>query len=212
MGEPRSLVLASGSPRRQQLFDRFDLSYLTCVSGSDETLGPDDGADPTAAATRLATTKCRDVLATCPADHRLVVAADTMVVFGGSILNKPASEAQLRAFLAGYSGASIDVLTAVAIGSSLRDPVTEAVVTRVDFVAYDLDDAGAYVASGEGYDKAGGLSLQGGAGRFVESIDGCWCNVVGLPLCATRRLLDQFGVEAPPSCTTWSGDRCPNEA
>ena len=118
-----------------------------------------------------------------------MLGADTLVVLDGTLLAKPADPTAAREMLARLSGRSHEVLTGVVVvepDGSIAEGFAATVVTFARWPAAAVD---AYVASGEAFDKAGGYGIQGFAGAYVERIDGCFFNVVGLPLSLARRLL-----------------------
>jgi septum formation protein len=134
-----------------------------------------------------------------------ILVADTSVVEGGDILGKPASEAEALTMISRLSARTHEVQTRFALAEawgSAPPLAAETVVTRVTFRAITDEEARAYVASGEGRDKAGGYAVQGGAGPFVARIDGSYSNVVGLPedqvLAALRSLGLLPAISAPP--------------
>ncbi len=124
--------------------------------------------------------------------HRLVVGADTIVAYDGQILNKPENEEQALEFLQLLAGRVHQVRTGIVVqkGGRCQDWVE---TTQVHFRALTGAEMRAYVSSGEGFDKAGGYGIQGLGALLVEKIDGCYFNVVGLPLVALRNLFCHFG-------------------
>jgi septum formation protein len=133
-----------------------------------------------------------------PSAH-LTIGADTVVDLDGRALGKPRDDADARAMLAALSGRSHQVHTAFA----LRDPsgcvaAVEAVSTRVRFAALDAATIDAYVAGGDGRDKAGAYGIQGFAATLVERIDGDYFTVVGFPLAAFARALPRLGYRLVP--------------
>ncbi len=133
-----------------------------------------------------------------PHPPSVVLGADTEVVLDGRLLGKPRDAADAARILAELSGRVHDVVTGVALvggGPDGREQTT-AVTTRVTMAAYGAAEIAAYVATGEPLDKAGAYGVQGLGGRLVAGIDGCYTNVVGLPLTTVRRLLEAWGVMA----------------
>src|SRR5262249_38560986 len=126
----------------------------------------------------------------------IVLAADTVVVLDGRALGKPASRDDAVRMLEQLRGRAHEVVTAVAPRAPRVAPATLRRST-VRMRAYDRGEIAAYVATGAGLDKAGAYGIQDERFRPVESIDGCWCNVMGLPLWSAVRLLDQVGCGAP---------------
>ena len=144
---------------------------------------------------RVAAMKARAIAARHPGD--LVLAADTTVVVDGAMLAKPADDADAKRMLGLLSGRTHEVLTGVVLVRAGLE--SSAVVdTRVRFRPLTAADIDWYVASGEPRDKAGAYGVQGLAARFVESVDGSYSNVVGLPVGAVRALLEGAGL-APRS-------------
>jgi septum formation protein len=159
-------------------------------SGIDESL--DEGSTPEAVA-RLAVRKAQAVAArVSPA---VVLAADTVVVIDGLALGKPSGPDEARAMLARLRGRHHEVVTGVAVidAATGRAESTTA-VSRVLMAAYSDGTIEAYVASGSPLDKAGAYAIQDLAGALVDGLVGSYTNVVGLPLEATRALLERFGV------------------
>lgn len=182
------LILASASPRRRELLAGLGLPFSVVVSGLEERPWPRE--KPASYALRNAAEKARAVAALHPTS--VVLAADTIVVLGDQILEKPADTAHATAMLRLLSGREHVVMTGVCVWRPLPGGFHEAadtVHTRVVFRALSEADIAAYVATGEPMDKAGAYAIQGGAAEFVERIDGPYDNVVGLPLDAVRRLL-----------------------
>ncbi|MDX5373633.1 MAG: Maf-like protein [Pseudomonadaceae bacterium] len=187
-----TLYLASGSPRRRELLAQIGVPFLALNASIDETALPGEPAERYVE--RLARDKARAGLAAlAPGEGCVVLGADTAVVLDGRILGKPADRAEALATLAALSGREHQVLTAVALASTAR--VESRVVTsRVRFRALRAGEAEAYWATGEPCDKAGGYGIQGLAAVFVSAIEGSYSAVVGLPLCETAQLLEEFGI------------------
>jgi septum formation protein len=191
------LILASASPRRRELLARLGLPFEVRPSGIDETLSP--GLSAAAAATVLARAKARDVAARAHAageDSVLVLGADTLVVLDGRLLGKPASREEARAMLGALRGRRHDVVTAVAVrlaapGDGERVTAVTSHVLMRDYSDPEIDR---YVATGEPDDKAGAYAVQGVGGHLVARVEGCYTNVIGLPLRTTARLLRTFGL------------------
>lgn len=196
------LILASASPRRRELVARLGVPFEIIPSGLPEALPPDVPA-PTVAAD-LALAKARDVAARVQplrAGTTVVLGADTLVVVDGRLLGKPASRDEARRMLAALRGRAHDVVTAVAVVEvPAGREVTEAVVSRVVMRAYSDAEIDAYLETGESDDKAGAYAVQGEGAGLVAEVEGCYTNVVGLPVKTTARLLRAFGLPAvtPP--------------
>jgi septum formation protein len=156
--------------------------------------------EPTLAAINVALAKARAVQASA---QEIVVAADTLVVVDGGILGKPANGAEARAMLARLRARAHQVLTGVVVR---REDLEWAgvVSTRVLMRGYAATEVEAYIARGEPFDKAGGYAVQDETFRPVERLEGCYLNVVGLPLCGVAAGLTALGEEVaaggPPPC------------
>ncbi|GHC32159.1 Maf-like protein YceF [Kushneria pakistanensis] len=184
------LILASASPRRLELLATIGVAARACPVDIDETPRPDEPACDYVL--RLAREKAlagREASAT----PLPVLGGDTALSLDGRILGKPDSDEQARAWLRDFSGRSHQVISAVAISgpSGLLDAC---VISDVHFRLMEETEINAYVASGEGRDKAGSYALQGRAAMFVSRIEGSWSAIVGLPLCETAQLLSRQGV------------------
>ena len=190
------LILASASPRRRELLERLGLPFEVRPSGIEEPLAAEVPASTLA--TTLARAKAADIADRLRAagEAALVLGADTLVVLDGQPLGKPTSRSDARAMLRALRGRSHEVVTGVVVRDA--DPagreLTEAVVSQVLMRDYTDDEIAAYVATGEPDDKAGAYAVQGRGRRLVSRVDGCYTNVVGLPLRTTARLLQAFGL------------------
>jgi MAF protein len=171
------IVLASGSPRRGEILTNAGMAFVRQVPANvDET--PLSGELPRDYVERLAREKAASVEAK---EIEIVLGADTTVVIDGMILGKPSSPADAARMLRLLSGRSHDVITGICLRSARRQ-IVDAAITRVWFAALSDDEIETYVASGEPMDKAGAYGIQGLASKFVERIDGCYFNVMGLPI------------------------------
>jgi septum formation protein len=183
------LILASASPRRTDLLR--DAGYVFEVEPADVDETELAGEPPAAYVVRVAAMKARAIAAGHP--DEAILAADTTVVIDGAMLAKPADDADATRMLGLLSGRTHDVLTGVVLVRAGRE--SSAVVgTRVRFRPLTAPEIDWYVASGEPRDKAGAYGVQGLAARFVESVDGSYSNVVGLPVGAVRSLLEAEGL------------------
>ncbi len=186
------LVLASASPRRAALLRTAGFAFDVVAAAIDEDAITADLAlaswVPSAIALELARAKAA-AGAALRADAR-VLGADTIVVLDGELLGKPKDAADAARMLSRLSGRSHEVVTGFAIldpGGNVRARGFES--TTVTFARWPAEARNAYVASGEPFDKAGAYGIQGAAGAFVERVDGCWFNVMGLPLARLVPLL-----------------------
>lgn len=190
---PRRLILASSSPRRRELLGLTGLPFELATADIDETPHP---GEPAAAYTiRLSQSKAGAV-ARATSGSALVLAADTTVADGDAILGKPADPGEAWAMLRQLRGRTHQVYTALTvIDTDSGEQITDLAVTDVPMRAYSDAEIEAYIASGDPFDKAGGYAIQNSGFRPVRLTDGCFANVVGLPLCHLLRTLRQFGVQ-----------------
>ena len=174
------LILASNSPRRRELLQNAGFDFDVRPSGIEETRLP--GEPPEEFARRLARDKALDVARQSEAGS-YVLGADTVVAINGEILEKPADAADAARMLRTLSGRTHRVMTGVCL---VQAPETVLALTHettsVTFRNLTEDEINSYVASGEPFDKAGGYAIQGRASRFIPRIEGCYFNVVGLPI------------------------------
>jgi MAF protein len=202
------LVLASASPRRSELLARLGVPFVVEPAGVDER----PAAGPFRAerhARRLARTKATAVAAQF--GNATVLAADTIVVLRGRLLEKPVDAADAVRMLKELRGRWHRVITGVALLNGPRVRVRH-VGTRVLMRDYDDAEIAAYVATGDPFDKAGSYAIQATRFRPVQAIAGCHCNVVGLPLLTTARLLRGAGIALRTAGPIdWPGPchRCP---
>jgi septum formation protein len=177
--QQRDLILASRSPRRVEILR--GLGFEFDVEPAPEDI--EDGVshdDPVAVPQLLAARKCDYVSERHP--HALVLAADTVVIVDGRILNKPADDDEARAFLRLLAGRTHVVVTGVAVARRAREVrIERSARTFVAFRELSDDEIAQYVATGEGRDKAGSYAAQGVGAGLIRSIEGCFFNVVGLP-------------------------------
>lgn len=191
------LVLASNSPRRKQLLKASGLEFTVLPVPVDESSRP--GETPQAYVLRLAETKARAALHTWANDRStsdmLFLGADTSVVVDGNILGKPDSPAEARRMLQQLSDRTHQVLTAMAL---VRHPggdcVKDVAVSQVTMRCYTDQEIAAYVDSGDPLDKAGAYAIQHPGFHPVSAVEGCYANVVGLPVCRLVVLLQACGV------------------
>ena len=184
------LVLASASPRRQELLRQIGCAFRVVASDAEEISG--DGVSPERTAAENARRKAADVASREP-DGAAVLGADTVVAVDGEILGKPKDEADAKRMLRLLSGRRHFVYTGLALayqGKVFQDVVQ----TAVWMDALSEEEIAAYVATGEPMDKAGAYAVQGMAAKFIPKIDGSFSNVVGLPLHATRQLARKAGI------------------
>ena len=188
------LVLASGSPRRRELLAQAGYRFEIQVSSVAESRRPDE--DAIRFATRLAREKAENVFAR-HAPGVVVLGADTVVVCDGEVMGKPVDAADATRMLLRLSGRTHQVVTGVALVWSEASAQVAAELTHVTMRTISPQEVSDYVAGGEPMDKAGAYAIQGYAGRWIPRINGCYFNVVGLPLALVTSLLD--GVEQRPA-------------
>jgi septum formation protein len=192
------LVLASASPRRRELLAQAGFVFSVHPAHIPEDPMPDE--DPIAYVTRLAREKAEAVYRELsertvesgndrPDQSLVVLGADTTVTLDGHILGKPEDAADAARMLRLLSGRTHRVITGVAVATSERVEVA-AEVTAVRFLSISDDEIAAYVASGEPMDKAGAYAIQGRAAKWIPRVEGCYFNVVGLPLALVGTMLE----------------------
>ncbi len=184
------LVLASASPRRRELLTQVGYSFTVHPAHIPED--PRPAETPIAYVTRLARQKAEAVFAELSVkspDPLQVLGADTTVVVDEQILAKPENPADAARMLRQLSGRSHQVITGVAVVSRESTEVA-AEVTAVRFLTLSEAEIESYVATGEPMDKAGAYGIQGRAARWIPRIEGCYFNVVGLPLALVATLLE----------------------
>jgi nucleoside triphosphate pyrophosphatase len=180
------LILASQSPRRRELLAIAGFEFRVRVQPVEEVRAP--GESPLAYVRRLAQSKAE---AAWEGADEIVLGADTIVVLGERVLEKPADAADARAMLRLLQGMDHTVITGICLrhaGGAIVDHSS----TTVRFVPMTDSEIADYVASGEPMDKAGAYGIQGLASKFVERIDGCYFNVMGLPVSLVYRKLKQL--------------------
>ena len=187
----KKIILASNSPRRRELLAQIGLSFTVDPADVDESVLP--GESPEAYAVRVALDKAR--IAAKRAVEGIIIAADTIVVVGEAILGKPADAADARRMLTDLSGREHKVVTGLAVvdAATVRSAARIS-ATRVWFRVLSDREITAYVATGEPLDKAGAYGIQERGALLVERIEGCYSNVVGLPLSLLGEMLREFGI------------------
>jgi septum formation protein len=185
------IILASNSPRRLMLLRQIGIEPAVIPSHVPEDLR--EGESPEDAALRLAVAKASEVVRNF--QEGLVIGADTIVVIDGRQLGKPRDEDDARAMLRLLSGRTHTVITGLAVIDAKSSAVKSTLVrTKVRFKPLTDEDIEAYIATGDPMDKAGAYGIQGRAAAFIEGIEGCYSNVVGLPLSELMDILKTLGV------------------
>lgn len=185
------LILASASPRRVELLHNLGLDFICISPEIEEELLPGESAIHSAE--RLAVKKADSIK--LPDDDSLIIAADTVVLCSGQILGKPASKAQARTMLTLLSGRSHKVITAVCLKNNLGFCEVQSEITTVFFRNLSQEEIEGYIDTGEPFDKAGGYGIQGIGAVLVSRIEGCFFNVVGLPLSRLYNMLRKQNIE-----------------
>ncbi|MHB8080164.1 MAG: Maf family protein [Candidatus Krumholzibacteriia bacterium] len=178
------LVLASGSPRRAELLRiagiPFDIAPAPEAEHAHAGAAAARGGEPARYAVAMAVAKATAGAAAAPG--RLVLGADTVVVLDGDLLEKPVDAAEARRLLARLAGRGHVVVTGLALAGGARGIWTGHESTRVEFLPLDAGAIARYVATGEPLDKAGAYGIQGYGALMVRRVEGCYFNVMGLPL------------------------------
>lgn len=190
------LILASASPRRQELLRNAGLEFTVCPADIPETRL--DGEPAVEFAKRLAREKARAIFDKIKENgsccEKVVLGADTVVIVDEHVLGKPSDEADAARMLRMLSGRRHEVTTGVClIGENFEDARSE--TTEVTFDRLSDADIRMYVATGEPMDKAGAYAIQGIASRWIPRIDGCYFNVVGLPVALVGKMLREHAAK-----------------
>ena len=205
----RRLILASGSPRRRQLLSLLGIPFVVKVAGVDESRLYAE--PPTELVLRVSQAKALSIRDVRP--EELVIAADTIVVLDGEILGKPSDPDDARQMLERLRARPHLVYS----GLTLWHPASRRMVSRLGESTvwmrdYSDDEIAAYVDSRDPMDKAGAYAIQHAVFAPVSSLEGCWLNVVGLPLCHLGQSLAEFGVyppaNVPGTCRAFSQHDC----
>ena len=205
------LLLASNSPRRRQLLGLGKWKFNVAVSDVDESQLA--GETPKDYVLRLAQAKALAVISKALPEN-IIIGSDTAVVDGDSILGKPIDEEDAVRILKQLRGHTHQVFTGVAV-YRIRDGnmLTELCVTDVPMRAYSDDEIKSYVQTGDPMDKAGAYAIQHPDFQPVESMQGCYASVMGLPLCHVLRSLRKMDIhpeaDLPLACQTLLNYQCP---
>jgi septum formation protein len=214
MGELH-LLLASRSPRRRELLGLLGFPFEVMVPNVPER--PEASESLLDLVTRLSRSKAHQAANECGSRTgnrgELVLACDTVVISQGGILGKPSGAAEAKEMLRALRGRVHHVYTAFTLVRSADGPsATGLVETKVGMRDYTDEEIAAYVASGDPLDKAGAYGIQDAAFRPAACWDGCYANVVGLPLCHLARCLEARGhtppANVPAACQAYFGQQC----
>jgi septum formation protein len=194
------LILASASPRRHELLTQAGIKFQVVAANLNEDLLENEAA--AAYVQRLAEEKAQAVWNTHESsdtreDPLIVLGADTCVVVDGHILGKPTDTADARRMLELLSGRNHAVLTGIAAVTN-KNVYRDLDITQVTFNRITDSEIAKYIISGDPIDKAGAYAIQGYAARWIPRIEGCYFNVVGLPIARTVALLAEAEAGAPP--------------
>jgi septum formation protein len=185
------LILASNSPRRRELLEQIGLSFTIDPADVDEQILT--GETPEDYAVRVARDKAR--IAAQRSGRGIVIAADTIVVLGREVLGKPSDHEDAARMLTLLSGREHRVITGLIVMDAATGRATARIVTtKVWFRALRTQEIHAYVATGEPMDKAGAYGIQEKGALLVDRIEGCYFNVVGLPLSVLGEILEAFNI------------------
>jgi septum formation protein len=198
------LILGSASPRRADLLAHAGYSFRVETVDIDEVAARthvDDG-DIVAATTAIARAKFEALgQQGCLSPRVPLLTADTLVACEGKTMGKPESDGEVATMLATMSGQQLEITTAVCVGRAGEHPRELCVTTLVRLTELSPAQIDRYVETGVGLDKAAGLALQSEAGGFIASLDQCWSNVLGLPLCAVHAALrEDYSAASDPYC------------
>jgi len=188
----KKLILASASPRRKQLLSQLGLDFTVEPSSGDENIRAN--LPPEVTAVTLAEAKAVNVA--CRHNDGLVLGADTIVVIDGRILGKPRDAGHASQMLSWLSGKWHSVYTGLAlIDAETGKLIEDFEESRVKFKNLSEREIKSYINTGEPLDKAGAYGIQGKGSLLVEKIEGCYYNIVGLPLFKLNTLLFEFGIK-----------------
>ncbi len=202
-------LLASGSPRRRELLRLMGMPFEVVIPDTHEDAPP--ASDVAAQVSVLAQRKALAAARHGSAD--LVIAADTLVLLGNQVMGKPPHAESAREMLEALRGREHRVVTGLVV-LHRKSAVAEvqAVETRVWMRDYGNEEVAGYIARGEPFDKAGAYAIQDVYFHPVERIEGCYANVMGLPLCHLFAALDRLGcrLRRPPlkACQAYIGRKC----
>lgn len=186
----KKIILASASPRRDEILNLAGLRHEIKASGADET--PPRGASPADAVRLLSFRKAKAASAECGPED-IIIAADTTVELDGRMLGKPKGAEDARRMLRALSDKEHYVHTGITV-MCREKTVSETVTTKVRMRKIEEEELEGYIDSGEPMDKAGAYGIQGLGGIFVSRLEGDYFNVMGLPLCRLCEILRTLGV------------------
>lgn len=185
------IILASASPRRQQLLEQIGVNFKVIPSTIEEVM--DNKLKPSEVAISLATQKCNDVVAQLEGDY-LVIAADTIVIKDNKLLGKPKSEQEAFEMLKHLNDDWHQVITGLCVfRTSDKKSICDYEATKVKFANSSDEFLLDYISTREPFDKAGAYGIQGYGSLIVEKLEGCYFNVMGLPIYKLSVMLKELG-------------------
>ena len=185
------IILASKSPRRKEILENLGFKFDIIVADTDES---SDITDPEALVQILAVRKGKAVQETCRDNDTLIISCDTVVCLDGEILGKPHSSEEAKTMLKSLSGRCHTVLSGLGLFYNGKT-ISGVDKTEVYFANMPENFIDSYVASGDPMDKAGAYAVQGKTALYIDKLDGCYFNVVGLPVRLLAKLLHQLGLD-----------------
>jgi septum formation protein len=211
MQNQRPLILASQSPRRRELMTIAGYTFTSTTADVDETPLPDEA--PGDYTLRVGKMKALAVDNHVPA-NALVIASDTTVAYENELLGKPADSAEAMATLRKLRGKQHQVYSSITIlDKTTGEIVQDLAITNLKMREYTDEEIKSYIATGDPFDKAGSYAIQHKGFNPVALLDGCYANVMGLPLCHLTRSLHQFGInpahDVPTACQIANEIDCP---
>ena len=193
------LILVSASPRRRQMLARLGLPYTVAISPVDEDAVQERYAGPSEGLAQwLAEQKAISALTLPEAEHALVITADTTVILDGMVLGKPCDTTHAHELLLSLRGRWHHVVTGISVAhlhNAQPELRSASCTTPVLMRPYSEEEIATYIATGDPLDKAGAYGIQHPNFQPTARINGCYLNVVGLPLCVLVRLLAEFDVQ-----------------
>lgn len=188
----KHLILASTSPRRQEILRNAGIEFSVATSDYEEDMTQD--MPPTELVKELSKGKAQAVAEEHP--DAVILAADTIVAFEGRVLGKPYSTEGIIESISMLNGKQASAITGFTIIAG-DEVYSEAVESEIHFRQLSQSEIENYAATGEGLDKAGGFGIQGIGALLFERIDGDFYTIVGLPICAVAKKLGEFGIDTP---------------
>ncbi len=188
----KKIILASGSPRRKQFFDDLRIDYELIPSSFEEDMTQD--LPPEELAIDLALGKAKDIADTV--EEGVVIGCDTFCYYDGKVIGKPKSEEDACNMLRLFAGNNIEVHSGlVAIDKYQNKIIKKSEISKVFFTNLTDEEIKGYVATGEAMDKAGSFSFQGRGAMMIEKVEGCYSNVIGLPMNKLKEIFEELEID-----------------